>query len=64
VLHGIEDAMDHSKDHSFAVSVFIGMALYAVIGVLGFVILGGPELSSLGPADGYGVASIASPAVK
>jgi hypothetical protein len=60
VLHGMEDAMDHS----FAISVFVGMVLYAVIGLLGFVIVHGRDLSTLGLADGYGVASIANTAMK
>jgi hypothetical protein len=60
VLHGSEDAMDHS----FAVSVCVGMALYAVIGVLGFIIVQGREPSTLALTDGYGVASITETAVK
>jgi hypothetical protein len=56
--------MDHPKDHSFAVRVFVGMALYAVIGLLGFVMVDGPHLSTLGLADGYGVSSITVTAAK
>jgi hypothetical protein len=55
VLHGMEDEMDHS----FAFSVLIGMALYAAIGLFGFVIVHGPDLFTLGLTDGYGVAPIA-----
>ncbi len=49
-------------DHTFAVSVFVGMALYAVIGLFGFVIVHGADLATPGLMDGYGVASIASAA--
>jgi hypothetical protein len=54
--------MEEAMDHTFAVSVFVGMALYAVIGLFGFVIVHGADLATPGLMDGYGVASIAGPA--